>query len=77
VRAGRVAGCDAGVCSFAVDNTGALWAWGASKRGQLGLGRDVLASAVPRVNAAVTPPSLLVANESIHAVECGIHWGWY
>lgn len=36
-----------GVASFACTTDGNLYSWGSSKRGQLGLGREVLSTAVP------------------------------
>lgn len=41
-----------GVVSMAIGKDGSLWAWGKSKRGQLGLGPNVTQALVPaRVNA--------------------------
>lgn len=53
-----------GVCSFAVDRQGRVWAWGTSKRGQLGLGQDVT-----HTLDAMPLPGL----EGISQVACG--WG--
>jgi hypothetical protein len=39
-----------GVASFAIDSEGELWAWGYSKRGQLGLGREIIGTDIPMVN---------------------------
>lgn len=36
-----------GVTSSAIGNDGSLWVWGRSKRGQLGLGRDVIEAKSP------------------------------
>lgn len=41
-----------GVISAAIGEDGALWVWGKSKRGQLGLGKDVNEAVLPtRVEA--------------------------
>lgn len=41
-----------GVVSAAIGCDGSLWVWGRSKRGQLGLGRDIIEAVVPtRVEA--------------------------
>ncbi|KAK9831040.1 hypothetical protein WJX74_000897 [Apatococcus lobatus] len=52
------------VCSLAVDKQGRVWAWGTSKRGQLGLGPDTT-----HTLAALPIPGL----EGIAHVACG--WG--
>jgi alpha-tubulin suppressor-like RCC1 family protein len=36
-----------GVVSAAIGSDGSLWVWGRSKRGQLGLGKDIVEAAVP------------------------------
>ena len=36
-----------GVVSAAIGSDGSLWIWGRSKRGQLGLGKDIVEAAVP------------------------------
>lgn len=36
-----------GVVSAAIGNDGALWVWGKSKRGQLGLGKDITEAVLP------------------------------
>lgn len=46
-----------GVASFAVDSAGRLWAWGYSKRGQLGLGTAITDTHVPQV---VCRPSMVL-----------------
>ena len=41
-----------GVISAAIEGDGSLWVWGKSKRGQLGLGEQVMEAVVPsRVEA--------------------------
>ena len=41
-----------GVVSAAIGCDGSLWVWGRSKRGQLGLGKDIVEAVVPsRVEA--------------------------
>ena len=41
-----------GVVSAAIGSDGSLWVWGRSKRGQLGLGKDIVEAVVPsRVEA--------------------------
>ncbi|KAK4846975.1 hypothetical protein QYF36_023865 [Acer negundo] len=55
-----------GVVSSAIGDDGSLWVWGKSKRGQLGLGKDVTEAMVPsRVEA--------LAGEKIVKVSFG--WG--
>ncbi|KAI4385471.1 hypothetical protein MLD38_003493 [Melastoma candidum] len=55
-----------GVVSAAIGNDGSLWVWGKSKRGQLGLGKDVIEALLPsRVEA--------LSNEKIIQVSFG--WG--
>ncbi|KAL6604495.1 hypothetical protein ACP70R_028746 [Stipagrostis hirtigluma subsp. patula] len=55
-----------GVVSAAIGCDGSLWVWGRSKRGQLGLGKDIIEAAVPsRVEA--------LANYDIVKVSLG--WG--
>lgn len=36
-----------GVMSAAIGDDGALWVWGKSKRGQLGLGKDITEALLP------------------------------
>ena len=36
-----------GVVSAALGDDGSLWIWGKSKRGQLGLGKDVIEAVIP------------------------------
>ncbi|CAJ2646419.1 unnamed protein product [Trifolium pratense] len=55
-----------GVVSSAVGEDGSVWVWGKSKRGQLGLGKDVIEAVVPsRVEA--------LSRENIAKVSFG--WG--
>lgn len=45
----QVVGCaGSGVASFALTSEGDVWAWGGSKRGQLGLGACIFSSPLPR-----------------------------
>lgn len=43
-----------GVVSSAIGDDGSLWVWGKSKRGQLGLGKDVTVSMKPSRVEALT-----------------------
>ncbi|KAF5199645.1 Regulator of chromosome condensation rcc1 [Thalictrum thalictroides] len=64
VRVTRVFG--SGVVSAAIGDDGSLWVWGKSKRGQLGIGKGVIESALPtRVDA--------LAGE--HIVKVSLGWG--
>lgn len=36
-----------GVVSAAIGDDGSLWTWGKSKRGQLGLGKEVIEAVLP------------------------------
>ncbi|CAI8588682.1 unnamed protein product [Vicia faba] len=55
-----------GVVSSAVGEDGSVWVWGKSKRGQLGLGKDIIEAVVPsRVEA--------LSGENIKKVSFG--WG--
>ena len=87
-RPGRVEGLPgqavsatgSGVVSFAVTADGGLWAWGSSRRGQLGLGRDVLETGRPR-RVALPAPVLEVAAGWGHAAAWTddgrvFTWGW-
>lgn len=43
-----------GVISAAIGDDGSLWVWGKSKRGQLGLGKDITEAILPaRVEALI------------------------
>ncbi|KAK9803170.1 hypothetical protein WJX72_007973 [[Myrmecia] bisecta] len=53
-----------GVASFAIDSNGCVWAWGASKRGQLGLGPG---------RRQAPKPERLPGLEGVVQLECG--WG--
>ncbi|KAG4174854.1 hypothetical protein ERO13_A11G146300v2 [Gossypium hirsutum] len=55
-----------GVISAAIDSDGSVWVWGKSKRGQLGLGKGIIETVVPRRVEAL-------AGEKIVKVSFG--WG--
>ncbi|KAJ7537147.1 hypothetical protein O6H91_12G100000 [Diphasiastrum complanatum] len=55
-----------GVVSMAVGTDGSVWAWGKSKRGQLGLGIGVTESAIPRRLETLT---------GLHVVQVSLGWG--
>ncbi|MBA0653181.1 hypothetical protein Goklo_020382 [Gossypium klotzschianum] len=55
-----------GVISAAIDSNGSVWVWGKSKRGQLGLGKGIIETVVPRRVEAL-------AGEKIVKVSFG--WG--
>ncbi|KAL3848668.1 hypothetical protein ACJIZ3_010550 [Penstemon smallii] len=55
-----------GVISAAIGNDGSLWVWGKSKRGQLGLGKDITEAVSPtRVEALIGQ----------HIVKVSLGWG--
>ncbi|KAI9089046.1 hypothetical protein K1719_029325 [Acacia pycnantha] len=55
-----------GVVSAAIDDGGSLWVWGQSKRGQLGLGKDIIMAVAPAKVQAL-------AGEKVAKVSFG--WG--
>ncbi|XP_073000704.1 ultraviolet-B receptor UVR8 [Typha latifolia] len=55
-----------GVVSAAIGDDGSLWMWGRSKRGQLGLGRDV---------TEATKPSKVEALKGYDIVKVSFGWG--
>ncbi|KAL5670439.1 hypothetical protein ACJX0J_022660, partial [Zea mays] len=55
-----------GVVSAAIGSDGSLWVWGRSKRGQLGLGKDIVEAAVP---------SKVKALASYDIVKVSFGWG--
>ncbi|MBA0577748.1 hypothetical protein Golob_028127 [Gossypium lobatum] len=55
-----------GVISAAIDSNGSVWVWGKSKRGQLGLGKGIIETVLPRRVEAL-------AGEKIVKVSFG--WG--
>ncbi|CAD6251517.1 unnamed protein product [Miscanthus lutarioriparius] len=55
-----------GVVSAAIGSDGSLWVWGRSKRGQLGLGKDIVEAAVP---------SKVEALASYDIVKVSFGWG--
>ncbi|KAL6220580.1 hypothetical protein ACLB2K_008336 [Fragaria x ananassa] len=79
----RVNVCSAfasGVISAAIGDDGSLWVWGKSKRGQLGLGEQVMEAVVPsRVEALAGEKITKVALGWGHALaltEDGKLFGW-
>ncbi|PAN04547.1 hypothetical protein PAHAL_1G074200 [Panicum hallii] len=56
-----------GVVSAAIGSDGSLWVWGRSKRGQLGLGKDIVEAVVP---------SRVEALASYDIAEDGKLFGW-
>ncbi|KAL6222395.1 hypothetical protein ACLB2K_005787 [Fragaria x ananassa] len=79
----RVNVCSAfasGVISAAIEGDGSLWVWGKSKRGQLGLGEQVMEAVVPaRVEALAGEKMTKVALGWGHALaltEDGKLFGW-
>lgn len=55
-----------GVVSAAIGSDGSLWVWGRSKRGQLGLGKDIVEAAVP---------SRVEALASYDVIKVSFGWG--
>ncbi|KAK3156278.1 hypothetical protein QOZ80_2AG0105090 [Eleusine coracana subsp. coracana] len=69
-----------GVVSAAIGSDGSLWVWGRSKRGQLGLGKDIIEAAVPsRVEALASYDIVKVSFGWGHAMALtkdGKLFGW-
>lgn len=71
-----------GVISMAIDVCGSLWAWGKSKRGQLGLGEQVIEASCPqRIQALAGQNVLQVSLGWGHALACTVDgklysWGY-
>ncbi|CAN6246785.1 unnamed protein product [Urochloa humidicola] len=69
-----------GVVSAAIGSDGSLWVWGRSKRGQLGLGKDIVEAAVPsRVEALASYDIAKVSFGWGHAMALtkdGKLFGW-
>ncbi|CAN6237455.1 unnamed protein product [Urochloa humidicola] len=69
-----------GVVSAAIGSDGSLWVWGKSKRGQLGLGKDIVEAAVPsRVEALASYDVTKVSFGWGHAMALtkdGKLFGW-
>ncbi|CAL5023403.1 unnamed protein product [Urochloa decumbens] len=69
-----------GVVSAAIGSDGSLWVWGRSKRGQLGLGKDIVEAAVPsRVEALASYDVAKVSFGWGHAMALtkdGKLFGW-
>lgn len=54
-----------GVVSSAIGNDGSLWVWGKSKRGQLGLGKDITEAVFPtRVEALLDQEIVKVVSKT-------------
>lgn len=51
-----------GVISMAIDVHGSLWAWGKSKRGQLGLGEGITEVVFPQLVQALYGQQILQVN---------------
>ncbi|XP_022136857.1 secretion-regulating guanine nucleotide exchange factor [Momordica charantia] len=72
-----------GVVSAAIGDDGSLWIWGKSKRGQLGLGKDVMEAVRPsRVQALEGEKIVKVSFGWGHALACSedgklFGWGYY
>ncbi|XP_075506450.1 ultraviolet-B receptor UVR8 [Primulina tabacum] len=69
-----------GVVSSAIGNDGSLWVWGKSKRGQLGLGKDITEAVLPtRVEALLDQEIVKVSLGWGHALALtkdGKLYGW-
>jgi hypothetical protein len=64
-----------GVVSAAIGSDGSLWVWGRSKRGQLGLGGDIIEAAVPsRVEALASYDVVKVQTFSVSPRNQLIGW---
>lgn len=48
-----------GVISAAIGDDGSLWVWGKSKRGQLGLGKDITEAVLPSRVEALTEEDII------------------
>lgn len=72
-----------GVVSSAIGNDGSLWVWGKSKRGQLGLGKDITEAVLPtRVEALLDQEIVKVSLGWSHALALTkdgklFGWGYY
>lgn len=72
-----------GVVSSAIGNDGSLWVWGKSKRGQLGLGKDITEAVLPtRVEALLDQEIVKVSLGWGHALALTkdgklFGWGYY
>ncbi len=67
-----------GATAYAIDNDGALWAWGDNARGQIGNGTTALTSTPVKITA-VTGRVLQVVSDAYHAAaltEDGSVWTW-
>lgn len=74
----RVAGLDqvrihaafaSGVVSAAIGDDGSLWVWGKSKRGQLGLGKEVTEAVLPSKVEAFADEKIV----KVRSYACGIN----
>ncbi|KAL2478183.1 Regulator of chromosome condensation (RCC1) family protein [Forsythia ovata] len=72
-----------GVISAAIGDDGSLWVWGKSKRGQLGLGKDITEAVLPsRVEALIGQDIIKVSLGWGHALALTkdgklFGWGYY
>ncbi|XP_057796084.1 uncharacterized protein LOC131012192 [Salvia miltiorrhiza] len=72
-----------GVVSAAIGDDGALWVWGKSKRGQLGLGKDITEAVLPaRVESLLGQEIVKVSLGWGHVLALTKHgklfgWGYY
>ena len=60
-----------GVVSAAIGDDGSLWVWGRSKRGQLGLGKDVIEAIKPSKVEALSDHEI-VKVPKLPFTDCGI-----
>lgn len=56
-----------GVVSAAIGDDGSLWVWGKSKRGQLGLGKEVIEAVLPSKVEALADEKIV----KVRSYVCG------